>query len=266
MAIKRKVNYSRPIYTKRPSRAPHKRARGLDFGIIGLVIRGVIVVTVLFALWRVFAISQIEIKGNNAIHTAELGKVVEQSFKQHAFSKNLLTLSLAPLENDLLSDQRIGGVELIRLWPNRLEIRITERQLRLGWKSGEKLYWVDSKGVAIAEVASGGLRLPIVTDSTGLPVRVGGRVAPQSFVVFASRVAEELKSRTGLEIGDMSIPDTTSELDVKTKAGYVIKFDTGARVEDQLASLRTVLATLSRLQKKPIQYIDLRVPGKAYYL
>lgn len=265
MANKRKVNSGRTVYSRRPAKPPQKRVVGYNPALVKRIVISLAVIAAIFGVWHIFAIDKISIKGNSIIPSAEVERILSQSWGRHPFSRNLLTMFLAPLETDIMADQRVGEVGIKRMWPNKLLVNIKERHLSLTWKSAGKAYLVDSKGVAVAE---GGMdtKLPQVTDSASLPVTVGDRVAPQGFVAFATSLAGELKLRTGLEIESMSVPDSTSELDVKTKTGYVVKFGASADVAEQLASLKTVLATLARLQKKPAQYIDLRVPGKAYYL
>lgn len=266
MAARRRVTTNRVIYARRPAMPGAKKGKGVDSGVGKVVFKVALAGLAAFGLWRVFAVSQVAVSGNSVIPTSEIQREIEQSFSRHPFSKNLLTLWMASIEDDLLSDQRISSAAISLRWPNRLNVRVSERQLSLIWQSGSNQYLVDNKGVAVAEATGARPSLALIIDTTSLPVKVGSRVAPQSFVIFVAGIAEKITPKTGLAVTSMSIPETTSELDVKTTGGYVVKFDTTGGVEEQISSLKTVLTTLSRIQKKPAQYIDLRVPGKAYYL
>lgn len=266
MATRRNVRTDRTVYTRRPGPAPRKRGDWKPSGVmIKRAIQALIIMGGLFGFWQVFSVSSIAVTGNRVIPTNDIIMSAETSFNRHPLSRNLLTVGTGSLVRDLLSDRRIGVATIKRSWPNKLTIEVTERQISLVWKTGSNLYLLDSNGVAVAALAVAP-KLPIVIDSASLPVQVGQSVVPQQFVAFANQLAGEMAPKTGLGVANMTVPDTTSELYVQTSAKYTIKFDTTSGVEDQLNSLKTVLATLAKLHKAPSQYIDLRVPNKAYYL
>ena len=63
----------------------------------------------------------------------------------------------------------------------------------------------------------------------------------------------------------MSVSDTTVELRVQTTSGYEIRFNSLASPESQIRSLSSTLDLLAAENKKPSEYIDLRVDGRAFY-
>ena len=102
-----------------------------------------------------------------------------------------------------------------------------------------------------------------VIDTANIPVKPGDRVAPGRFVRFTQDIADGLPSQTGLRIENFQVPESTSEVYVKTDKGYLIKFDTTRSALEQLKDLALVIKNLNG--KVPAQYIDLRVAGRAYY-
>jgi cell division septal protein FtsQ len=144
-------------------------------------------------------------------------------------------------------------------------LEMTERQPLLAWKSGVQVFALDVEGVAVSYQSDVGLKLPVVEDSTNLPVKIGDRVVPARFVSFATGVIATMPKKTGLQITGLRIPDTTSELYVVTSRKFFIKFDTTREVDEQVGDLKAVLDTLSKQNKTPAEYIDLRIAGKAYY-
>jgi cell division septal protein FtsQ len=135
----------------------------------------------------------------------------------------------------------------------------------LGWNSGGVTYALDAGGKIIGLLSEVGSNVPVVTDSTNLPVKVGDTVAPARFVTFSTTLATNLPKETGIAISSLRVTDTTSELYVVTNKGYQLKLDTTRGVEEQLADLKQVLATLSTQKKTPAEYIDLRIANKAYW-
>lgn len=263
MASSRNVRNNRFTYGRRPEGPPRGR-RIPNPGAFKSLLVWAATLVVLFLVWNYFSINSIEISGNRTVSTSSLLKLANASFGNHPFARNLLTLGFDPLDKDLLADQHLGSVKIERHWPQTLRIVVTERLLQVVWKTSGQAFLIDVDGMAVART-EGGEHLPSVSDSTGLPVQVGDRVAPPRFIRFVTDVNSGLTGRTKLQIADMTIPDTTSELYVKTTAGYIIKFDTTSGAEEQLVALTQVLATLTRLTKTPAEYIDLRIPNKAYY-
>lgn len=262
----RNVKTNRTMYTRRPGPAPKKsRVKPNTKLVIWLIEAGVAVLAIM-GLWHIFAITTFKVLGNRTVPAADIIREAETSFNHHPFSRNLVTLGLAPLSDDISADQRFSDVQVKSSWPGTVVITVVERQIGLAWKSANNLYALDSNGVVVAPLEVVGSKLPVVTDSTGLPVKVGDRVVSGRFITFVLGVSQNLTPKTGLRMVDMSVPETTSELNVKTAAGFVVKFDTTGGVEEELTNLKTVLNTLSNLKKTPAQYIDLRVANKAYYL
>ncbi len=178
---------------------------------------------------------------------------------------NLLTISSSRLQSSVVAEiPEIKELIVSRKWPHGLKVQVVEREPSLAWKSGGVLYLLDADGTVIQPITDKLGRLPVVVDTTNLPVRVGNRVVGSGFVSFALGVVKGINGLS-LPLDQLSITDSTSELTAQLKTSYAIKFDTTRPVAPQIGDLRKVLAELSKEGKKPAEYIDLRVDGKAYY-
>lgn len=129
---------------------------------------------------------------------------------------------------------------------------------------------VDSRGKALlsADKLSSKARqqLPTVTDHSGLHVKLNSQALSSKDVDFIRTLTAQLAARN-FTIATMVLPTASSELDV-TLAGqpYTIKFNLENGNARRQAG--TFLATQARLQAQnitPAKYIDVRVPGRAYY-
>jgi hypothetical protein len=104
-----------------------------------------------------------------------------------------------------------------------------------------------------------------VADKSGLTVHVGTGVLPSSNVSFIQTVVVQLQAHA-LKVTSLTLPQGTSELDVTFNAkSYLLKFNLEGSAPQQVG---TFLATYKYLQTQnvtPTQYVDLRVPGRAYY-
>lgn len=265
MPTRRVVRPSRAVYGKRPSPAPRK-GRTINFGALRPLRSLLIGIILLVAIWSIFSIREVRVEGNQYVTTQAIQKLADASFERHPFSRSTLTLNFANLSTELATaDQRLKEVVIARSWPSAVVIKVVERQPSLGWKSGAQTYVLDPEGVAVAYQTDTSLKLPVVEDSTNLPIKIGDHVVPTRFVRFVADLINTMPKSSGLQITGMRVPDTTSELYVTTSRKFFIKFDTTREASEQIGDLKLVLDTLAKQKKTPGEYIDLRIAGKAYY-
>jgi hypothetical protein len=137
--------------------------------------------------------------------------------------------------------------------------------------SSGKAYIVDKNGrvlAAASEVASvADLNLITATDEGSLPrISAGQQVLASDTVAFMQVVQYQL-AKKGLRVASFTLPAGRSELDLHlVGTAYLVKFtfaDGGA--EQQVGSFLATRQTLQGQGVTPTQYIDVRVPGRAYY-
>jgi cell division septal protein FtsQ len=252
-------------YYNRPTPSPKNR-QNLNWSALGWMRYIIIGGLAAFGAWAVFSIQAIKVEGNRFIDSASVVRLAEASFSHHPFSRNLFTIGAARIETELpAADKRLRTVEVKRQWPNNVLLVVEERQPALAWKSGEQTYVIDDSGVTMGSLSQIGLTLPLVTDSTNLPVKAGDRLVPASFVKFCQDLIELVPKKTGLQITGLRIHETTSELAAVTNRNFYIKFDTTRPADGEVADLQAVMDTLNKQKKTPTEYVDLRIAGKAYY-
>jgi len=110
------------------------------------------------------------------------------------------------------------------------------------------------------------LHLPTVTDQSGLAVQVGQAALTAANVSYITEVVGQLSAK-GVAVTSLTLPAASSELDVRVAgAAYFIKFNLAATDARQEAgtylAVRSYLATHNQT---PAAYVDVRVPGRAYY-
>lgn len=128
---------------------------------------------------------------------------------------------------------------------------------------------VDSSGRVIARAAdiddSAKGSLPFVLDESGYTYELGEYAVTKEAAGFVREVHEQL-ARKKYRIRTMVLPAITNELHVRIEGRpYYVKFDLKG---DSRVQAGTYIAVRSRLSKDgvtPREYVDVRVPGKAYY-
>ena len=146
-----------------------------------------------------------------------------------------------------------------------LEIRPAQSILILSNAQGQ--FVINQQGNAVLQLnssLSAKYSLPTVVDQTGFDVKVGQQALPSNSVKFIKTVVDQFGAKN-LSIQSMILSSTPYELDVRVKGeGYFIKFNL---LSDPLYSTGTYFATakLFNPSNTPTQYVDVRIPGRAYY-
>lgn len=147
-------------------------------------------------------------------------------------------------------------------------VQAAEPALLLTTRAGG--FVIDNRGKALlsAEALPDDLRqsLPTITDRSGLRVRLKQQALSGDAVNFILVITKQLAAKQ-FTVSNMVLPSASSELDVSLEGQpYIIKFNLENGNARRQAG--TFLATQVRLQSQhtvPSQYIDVRVPGRAYY-
>jgi hypothetical protein len=130
-------------------------------------------------------------------------------------------------------------------------------------------YLIDENGRALVPASQidgmENLRVPTIQDKSGLDVKAGSQALSSSAVRFTEIALGILKSAK-VEYGQVVLPSAAHELHVSLKnVPYFVKFNFQEDVRQQVG---TYLAAKARLEKDgvvPAEYIDVRVPERAYY-
>lgn len=215
---------------------------------------------------NIFQIQDIDVQGPNKTLSRDIQKGAEQYLGARLFGRNWLLLSTNELRNNL--QKAFGGPESIlveKVFPSRLIIKTDEQAVGMLWKTGSRRYQVSVNGRIVSEMTpEQSSDLPMVVDLSNIPLDVGEQVVSRQFVSFIATINKEMAILKFVPV-NFFVRDTTGELIVRTNQGYEIKFDTTTDVNTQLGALRGVLGLLESQNKKPAEYIDLRVPNRAFY-
>lgn len=229
------------------------------------ILLGAVIFYVVF-ISSLFQVSNPDVQGPNNALSQSLSKEVNNYLNSRLLAKNWLFLNQQDLKGYL--QKTFTGQETITVskkFPNHLSVVTDEQKPGLIWKTGSRTYILSTSGRVISEQQKAdNSALPQVIDSTNLPVEVGSRVAARDFVNFVGKVGEFMKANQ-IGVEKMYVLDTTSELYVKTQAGYDIKFSTNQNPDSATRSLKATLDLINQQNKKPSSYIDLRVEGRAFY-
>lgn len=221
-------------------------------------------------------ITSVVVVGNQKISQPKVLAVAERllnGFYWKIFSKkNIFFVPRGALEETLKQTYPLfDRVEITRVFPHQLEIRVAERSYLLLWCSGGPCYAVTSgqRAVGYAPDTQPETWQLAVVDTSALPVSVGESLEVQPYFSVFEQLTRLLPERLELSLQPEAYTPSrfSQELRVVTGAGWSIIVNTEIPVEDTLASLKAFLEHRSQGPQKdvPLSTIDLRVPGKVFY-
>ena len=263
MNPRRVVRGGRPVY----SRGKTNIRRSFKLPAWNWRLLGIAGVTIVVAAgwWLGFSITSTTIGGNKSVPSTRLVQEVRDELGRHAGWGNLTMVDTDALSARLEArEPLLSSAVVTRQWPHGLHLAVEERKPGIIWTSAEHRYLVDSDGVVVGEANTNQTDLPVVADSSNLPVKVGDRVVSARFITCVDDLVRLIPA-TKLGIIGLSVPATTTEVFVTTDKSYVVKFDTTRPASESIAALTRVLAQLTATNKAPAEYIDLRIENRAYY-
>ena len=196
----------------------------------------------------------------------------EQSISKSIFNHNKLTIDTASVRLDLLKNYpEIKNVSVaLPVFGRQPQVYIEPyKPSFILTTTSSNAFLLDATGRALATTSQisdvDKLNVPTLQDRTGIDVKLGNRALPSTTVSFVQTVVAALKSK-GVTASSMVLPPAAYELDVSiAETPYFVKFNLQ---NDPMEQAGTYLATRGRLASEhvmPGQYIDVRVPERAYY-
>ncbi len=207
---------------------------------------------------KIFSIKEIIVSGNNNIKTED---ITRYSY----LGNNILFEKTDDIENNILSNiPEINNVRIYKGIPSALKIIVEENKPTMLWVTNDKKYLINDLGKAYKEINDISVysNLPIIYDNKNISLSIPSKITTQKYIYFVTYIKDNIKNEVNIEPDTFFVEETTVDLNLRTKNGYYIKFDTLRSPQQQIKNLKLVL-----MQKKEAvtEYIDVRVNGWAYY-
>lgn len=244
----------------KPKRSPKRRLVHAIRVTTALLATGLILAGVAWT-GLTHTVQNVEIRGLASDRTA-LGESLADRVGSEFGGTNLFLLDTTEVTEKLSQEFRVelASTTVQRGWASRsLIVSVELREPALNWSTRGAAYVLDQEGVVISHEAEANLLL--VQDRSNLPIEIGQKIVPSDFVTFVNTVVRLLPKSAGLTPTALSVRDTTSELFVNVGRGFFVRFDTTHSAESQIENVVAILKQARVVN----DYIDVRIPHKAYY-
>ncbi|HAL61601.1 MAG TPA: hypothetical protein DCP08_04230 [Chloroflexi bacterium] len=222
-----------------------RRVKALSLSLLGVL---TVITVYLFASYD-FYVFDISVEGNEAVSSEE---ILEASGVE---GYSIFFIDPQKVAKAVTSLPDVAEAEVRCRLPNRLSIKVRERQAYLIWLSGEESYYLDREGFVLSPRHQTSLSLTL-KDLGGGSLRAGDRINPQ--ILEATNIYSSLLPQVkGFDYSQ------TYGLAFTTEEGEKVHLGTG---EDAQAKVALLYALKEQLKEKGIKavVIDLRFDTPYY--
>lgn len=148
-----------------------------------------------------------------------------------------------------------------------IDIQTAEPAFLLASSTGGA-YYVDNDGRVMVKAGDIKKTLPniiIVRDQSGIELGPNKQVLPKQYVVYITTIINQLRAQN-IPIDSFELPKVPYEVRLKVSGQpYYVRFNTELDGREQVGTYIAAKQKLEGDGKIPAEYIDVRVPERAYY-
>ena len=256
----RSRSIKQPSLYSRTDEIREKRTSGWIYPLLFCILLGAAIYLIFFSPF--FQVKNVSFGDTKYVSRAELDGVVASS--RGIFNNNIITFGFFDFGSRLGDVTGVKSFSIIREFPNNIKIEIVEKSPIFVWQILDKKYLVDENGYAWANYEEKYASLPVVVDTKNVPVQVGAKIVPGSFVTFTRDIFNNFEGTTGIPISKSEVLDIISDLKITSKDGWYVYFDTTRTAKNQLTGLVRVLEEVRNKGRK-LEYVDLRIDNRIFY-
>lgn len=272
----REVAAYRQSVTQR--QADLKRQRAIRKTKIRMVTIGVSLALILLGLRMV--ISGVQLSSNASSHLSasdiqSYNLAILRSFRSHTIGGQSWLADTSGVRKDIMQQfPEIGSINFDSNTPlsTMLKVNIRFRTAVFVWKDASgSTQFVDENGVLFSknlDPAVNVKKLVSIEDQSGVVLKAGTSVLTSQLVQFVGQLHAKVPAAypSGTSLTKVIIPRSTREVQVRvSEQAYYIKFSSAQSLDAQIGDLKVLLGYFAEHKTAPKEYIDLRVPGKAFY-
>jgi cell division septal protein FtsQ len=260
----------------RPKTPFYKRAIFWWMLLFGAILCGAVY---LFLFLPNLQISQISVSGANRVNNQAIEDLGWQYATKNFIkvgdwviaSKSIFLVNTDEIKNKVLNfDAVIENVVVEKKWPDKIDIKIKERDQVAVFCQQEHCFYIDANGIIFDELSTqpeSGLIVRQNQDDGLADLSLGASVMSGKLMTSIYQIEKKLKDNFQINLTEALIT-TPTRLNIVTGEGWQIFFDINqdADISNQITKLDLLLKQeIDSQTRQTLEYIDLRFEGRAYY-
>lgn len=210
-----------------------------------------------------FQVKKVEVFGNEKLKE-KIENLAKAQIERNLFffqTRSIFFIDLEKVSKFILKKfPQIEKVEFLRKFPDKVELKIFEKAPALIFCS-EKCFFVDKDGIAFEEFEGKKNFFVEIKEK----IELGKKAIEKEFLEKILKIKEVLEKDFKIELEKIKIV-SKERINVKTKQGWEIYFNSQKDIDWQLIKLSVVLAEeIPPEKRKNLEYIELRFGNLAPY-
>lgn len=236
------------------------------------------IISLISLLWLFFAapwwqLEEIRIQGLTRASQDSLIEIVQKRAEESRWlvfrESNIFLLNKEAIINQINEEYNFAKIEIRKIIPNVLEIKISERPYAFIFQEGSSLSYASSDGYLIQDVPvkEEDLNKYFILENRSLAVTIGSKnklTLKQDYLDFVFALQSELSKQPDLLIERFIIDQELNSLSVKFKDGPTALFNIKNNAGEQANDLALVKKEKIRDNFSATKYIDLRYGNRIF--
>lgn len=197
---------------------------------------------------------------------------VQAIWRDSLLNRTKLTVSTGKIEQSINDEfAELSNVQIeLPLLGSRPTVRIMTSAPALELVSGNGSFYVDNKGEVLARTSDlSKNQLPsiaVIHDESGLSAEPGKTILSTAQAGFLKKLSAQLKAGA-VVVSSITLPRTAAnQADLRVDGqSYYVKFSLDSDHRQAVGTYLAAKAKLDAQGTKPAEYLDVRVPEKAFY-
>lgn len=214
-------------------------------------------------------LEKLELINNEDLTQAEVEEFLQDKLTATRFfvfkNSNYFLFDPAPVENELIEKFNLDQAEISKVWPDKLQIDVTEKISHFIWAKDGTLYLLDAKGALNRQIQARDDKYLIIEDfrntrPTGDYIFSSDEIEiiNQIYLEWMDKIADKEK------LTRIVISDNWSLIELHTQTGFYVKLDSNESIKKQINNLNQILVA-GNITGVDIDYIDVRFGDKVYF-
>lgn len=231
-----------------------------------------------FIFSQFFKVNEIISKGNKHIATASLIEISNNFLMTPKFlflkNDNINFINVKDIGQKLQNEFfRIDSITVKKNYPNKLVLDVKEREAVEILCNGDEVasdyfncFLIDRNGIAFEKAAdSKGFLILRILDKRGAKIEIGQKVLNTNLIEFTEKININFRNFIKYNIKLLVLEYPAQREIVALVDNWRIIFDVSGDPDKQLLVLKEVVEKDIKENISNLDYIDLRVEGRAYY-
>ncbi len=259
--MKKKKNF-RKSYKKKPTKPFYKKK---IFWVTGTILICIFILTYFLFFFRFFWVDNIQISGSEMIPREDIENFIEDRIFfdiSFLYSKTIFLIKKSEISVDIIQEfPEIRTVTIKRVFPDKLEVRIKEREALAIWcreNKNAECFLIDREGIIFRRFSPSGMAVIFGGNNNA---QLGENALSREEMSLLVDIWKEVKN-----VGIIGFTVSDSDINIRTAEKWNILFTSRESVSSQALKLfLTIENRIPSEKRKDLDYIDVRFENRVYF-